>query len=192
MTQEDLAAHMGISRQAVSRWESGTVVPDAMHVLCLSELFGVSMETLLRDDACIGEEEIKLHTVAIDKHMDGFVIMVTLEVIILLLEVICGFILQNTFLTVLCFVPFVAVVGGFAYGYRCRVRDITQVGMLRQRCYIVSAWLGLYFPVRVVFCAAATLYPRPYYSLVLEAVILLGYLALSTLITVLLKKNPES
>ena len=50
MSQEDLAERLGVSRQAVSRWELGTTLPDAPNLLKLSDLFGVSVDYLLRDD----------------------------------------------------------------------------------------------------------------------------------------------
>nr|MBQ4317947.1 helix-turn-helix transcriptional regulator [Clostridia bacterium] len=50
MTQEQLAETLDVSRQAVSRWEVGSALPDAMNVLQLSRLFGVSADYLLNDD----------------------------------------------------------------------------------------------------------------------------------------------
>ena len=50
MSQEDLAGELEVSRQAVSRWESGETLPDAVNLLKLSDLFGVSSDYLLRDE----------------------------------------------------------------------------------------------------------------------------------------------
>lgn len=49
-SQEELAERMNVSRQAVSRWENGTALPDAQNVLQLSKLFQVSTDYLLNDD----------------------------------------------------------------------------------------------------------------------------------------------
>ena len=49
-TQEDLAAQISISRQALSKWEQGTVIPDTENVLQISKIFGVSTDYLLNDD----------------------------------------------------------------------------------------------------------------------------------------------
>lgn len=49
-TQEDLAARIAVSRQALSRWEQGTVIPDTENVLQLSKAFGTSIDYLLIDD----------------------------------------------------------------------------------------------------------------------------------------------
>ena len=50
MSQEELSDQLGISRQAVSRWEVGSALPDASNILQLSKLFGVSADYLLNDD----------------------------------------------------------------------------------------------------------------------------------------------
>ena len=47
MSQEELADALGVSRQAVSRWEGDSALPDANNVLQLSKLFGVSADYLL-------------------------------------------------------------------------------------------------------------------------------------------------
>lgn len=48
--QEALAEQLGVSRQAVSRWETGSALPDAGNLLQLSRLFGVTADSLLNDD----------------------------------------------------------------------------------------------------------------------------------------------
>lgn len=47
MTQQELAEKMFVTRQAVSRWETGETIPGADMLLQLSRLFGVSVNTLL-------------------------------------------------------------------------------------------------------------------------------------------------
>ena len=54
-SQEELAARMNVSRQAVSKWEGAQAVPDPEKILQLSSLFGVTTDYLLKDD--MEEEE---------------------------------------------------------------------------------------------------------------------------------------
>jgi len=49
MTQEFVAESLGVSRQAVSKWESGTSDPSTSNLLALAKLFGVSAEELLKE-----------------------------------------------------------------------------------------------------------------------------------------------
>lgn len=48
-SQEELASQMGVSRQAVSKWESAASIPDLDKILRLSQLFGVSTDYLLKE-----------------------------------------------------------------------------------------------------------------------------------------------
>ena len=47
MTQEQLAEKLNISRQALSKWENGTSMPDVESVVRISMLFQISLEELL-------------------------------------------------------------------------------------------------------------------------------------------------
>lgn len=49
-SQEELAHQLGVSRQAVSKWESGSSIPDLDKILRLSQLFEVSCDYLLLDE----------------------------------------------------------------------------------------------------------------------------------------------
>lgn len=49
-SQEELAFQMEVSRQSVSKWESGTSIPDLERILKLSELFGVTTDYLLKEE----------------------------------------------------------------------------------------------------------------------------------------------
>ena len=48
MTQEFVAESMGVSRQAVSKWENGTADPSTSNLLKLAKLYGITPEELIR------------------------------------------------------------------------------------------------------------------------------------------------
>lgn len=50
ISQEMLALQISVSRQAISKWELGEATPDTENILRLSELFGVSIDYLLKDE----------------------------------------------------------------------------------------------------------------------------------------------
>lgn len=50
LSQEECAENIGVSRQAISRWEMGTATPDMQNLLAISKLFSVSTDYLIRDD----------------------------------------------------------------------------------------------------------------------------------------------
>ena len=49
-TQEAIAEKLDCSRQVISKWENGTTTPDAEMLQKYSEIFGVSIDYLLKDD----------------------------------------------------------------------------------------------------------------------------------------------
>ena len=49
MTQEFVAETLGVSRQAVSKWESGASTPSTANLMALAKLFGVAADELLKE-----------------------------------------------------------------------------------------------------------------------------------------------
>jgi len=49
MTQEFVAETIGVSRQAVSKWESGTSDPSTSNLFALAKLYGISVENLQKE-----------------------------------------------------------------------------------------------------------------------------------------------
>lgn len=169
ISQEELAEQLNVSRQAVSRWEVGSATPDAGNIVRLSQLFQVSTDYLLLDDAPHNDT-------APSKCSRLMAPLVCLEVMVLLLQVLAFWVLQNPVLSILSLLPFAAILGGFEYACRKTPPQAADLA-LRRRFYQISLWLGSYFPLRLAITALTPLYPRPYSSLTLEAIILAVYLA---------------
>ena len=49
MTQEFVTEHLGVSRQAVSKWETGASDPSTSNLLALAKLYGISAVELLKE-----------------------------------------------------------------------------------------------------------------------------------------------
>jgi len=52
LTQEKLAEELNVSRQAVSKWESGMAYPDISNLIQISNLMHVTVDYLVRDQEC--------------------------------------------------------------------------------------------------------------------------------------------
>ncbi|TCO73114.1 helix-turn-helix domain-containing protein [Marinisporobacter balticus] len=50
LSQEELASALGVSRQALSKWECNTSIPDISKIVALSNYFSVSTDYLLKDE----------------------------------------------------------------------------------------------------------------------------------------------
>lgn len=64
ISQEKLAEKIGVSRQAVAKWEVGQSYPDMRNLILLSELFRTSIDKLVKDkedENCIYENNIIAH-----------------------------------------------------------------------------------------------------------------------------------
>lgn len=58
-TQEEVADKIGVSRQAVAKWEKGETVPDINNCLALAELYGVTLDDLVNYSDDKGEIGIR-------------------------------------------------------------------------------------------------------------------------------------
>ena len=189
-SQEELAQQLHVSRQSISRWETGTALPDAENLLQLSRLFGVTADYLLNDDYQSDNDLPKVQAVKTDGMHQIMIILATLEVMVFILQFMAVFMLQSGVFGVLTFVPFVAIVGGFEYAYQKNIAHRnSHTAAFRKRFYKVSIWLGCYFPVRLAVMALSVFYPRPYLSLAKECVIVVLYLMTVTLLTLELEKR---
>lgn len=59
LSQADLADKLGVTAQAVSKWETGATLPDIELLLELSKLFGVSVNELLEDNSLISKLAVR-------------------------------------------------------------------------------------------------------------------------------------
>ena len=69
MTQEELAEKIGVSRQAVAKWESGETAPDINSCIALAKLFDVTVDSLIHHS----EQESGLVVPPKGKHFFGAV-----------------------------------------------------------------------------------------------------------------------
>lgn len=59
LSQEELAEKIGVSRQAVSKWERAEASPDTDNLILLAKVYGVTLDELLMGSTAVREEEKK-------------------------------------------------------------------------------------------------------------------------------------
>lgn len=69
LTQEQLAERLEVSRQSVSKWESGASYPETDKIMQICDMFNVSMDDLLRGDV---RREFASDNASYDRHMNSF------------------------------------------------------------------------------------------------------------------------
>lgn len=78
-SQEELADLIGVSRQSVSKWESAASIPDIQKIIKMSEVFGVSIDYLLKDEIDLPETSQVEKTSDIGADSESSVKSVSLE-----------------------------------------------------------------------------------------------------------------
>ncbi len=71
LTQEELAERLDVSRQAISKWESDKAIPNIEKMLKISELYGVSVDFLLKGNASDLEAKEKITAVSEEQKEAG-------------------------------------------------------------------------------------------------------------------------
>lgn len=56
LTQEQVAEDLAVSRQAVSKWESGKAIPDIENLMYISNLYDISLDELIKGDDSVGQK----------------------------------------------------------------------------------------------------------------------------------------
>lgn len=64
LSQDELAEKIFVSRQSISNWENGRTYPDIKSLLLLSEVFGVSLDQLVKGDIDTMKKEISAQEIA--------------------------------------------------------------------------------------------------------------------------------
>lgn len=193
MSQEELAEKLNVSRQAVSRWEVGSAMPDAVNILQLSKLFGVTADYLLNDEYTSDQEIPLVQEAKQDQSKLILFFLIILEFLNLPMQFMTVVILdRNLFLCILSFIPFLALLGGFEWGFRKRKAQRTKEHFtFRKRFYVISAWLGTYFPIRLLITLFTSFDIGPNSVWIKECTILTLYIGVAALLTLSIEKRNQ-
>lgn len=63
LSQEQLAEQIGVSRQSISKWETGQSAPELDKLVVLSQIFGISTDELLGNNVAMSENAIPVNPV---------------------------------------------------------------------------------------------------------------------------------
>ena len=71
LSQEELGAELKVSRQTISKWESGQSYPDFQRLVLLSDYFGLTLDELVRD---VDVADVRAKNLNSEKHPERFVV----------------------------------------------------------------------------------------------------------------------
>ena len=71
MSQEKMAELIGVSRQAITKWENGTGTPDIANLVAIAELFQISLDELLLNEKRGKKQSEYLYESTTEYDIDG-------------------------------------------------------------------------------------------------------------------------
>ena len=74
LSQEGLAEQVGVSRQAISKWERNEATPDVYNLSALAQAFNVSLDDLINPEGETSVEKVKLVRLDLKKKSEIFII----------------------------------------------------------------------------------------------------------------------
>lgn len=197
MSQEELADKLDVSRQAISRWEMGTAMPDAPNLLKLSDTFNVSVDYLLKDN--YEESHEKPLGYELGEKIRGTDWTSVFKKIFAVIMIICQ--VENFILAVISPNYFGAYVGLFIAAVSCGLNILIfelvfrffKDKSYRKLYYSVSVWCFMAVPamaVRIITAPVVQFFTHEGVSSLLGIIAgALFYLIVCVTVTVLLNKK---
>lgn len=195
MSQEMLAERLLVSRQAISRWESGETMPDGENLLRLSRLFQVSADYLLHDEY-EGDEDIP----AVKEVEENMLKRRKMSIFFLwaagggaVSMMIGAFIWLYYSSPIGIIVSFVGYMASILYFKTNMFKTVEgdEVYSWKKKLIRTYIWLLGLFPGMILFRDILGLYPRPMNSFVVAAIGLLIYLVICGGVTLALRDKGE-
>lgn len=190
LSQEQFAEKLGISRQSVSKWESGQATPELDKIVLLSEIFGVTTDSLLKEDAAPPERHPDWEDSSHWNDMAGSVLTAIgtgLNVVGLLVFAVVWYVWQT---------PLAFGAGLLPQIISCTFFEVTknalaqtQASAARKKFYRINLWLLLPIPILFLTASAFDLYPNPHAWPVMVFAAAIVYLASALSSRYLLQKK---
>ena len=154
-SQEELADKIGVSRQAVSKWESEQSTPDVEKIILLSEYFEVTTDYLLKGVEPVGEKEKKSDITFICN-----TVATALNLLGIVMSVFIWYSIQETGAVIagLVFVILGTMVHVIGLGQSSRKQKISTI----YRFWKINVWTVIFIPLALVYNVIMEGIPAPY------------------------------
>ena len=194
MSQEELAEKLEVSRQAVSRWEQGSAMPDMINLSKISKLFGVTADYLINDEITSDSEVPIVRKTENDMKKRGreigFRILVCLQFFGMFWQII-GYVtspfygrgmlwLLGGFGVMLC------VIGIFAF--EIIFRGLEETPRYRKTFYTATAWCITLAPIAIAIDVASHFIVVPYPYLMIQFAEIATYFIFNLIATAIIRR----
>ena len=145
LSQEELADRVGVSRQAVSKWESGQSMPDLDKVILLSEYFSVTTDYLLKG---VEEPPKKFIKPKADARLLG-VIATVFNLLGLFISCLTWYEKQRA--TDLIIALVFMLIGCMLFGIGQYDAQLESKPLAKRNFWIVNIWVLLFIPLSLLY-----------------------------------------
>ena len=155
ISQEELADNIGVSRQAVSKWESEQSTPDVEKIILLSEYFEVTTDYLLKGVEPVGEKEKKSDITFICN-----TVATALNLLGIVMSVFIWYSIQETGAVIagLVFVILGTMVHVIGLGKSSGKQKISTI----YRFWKINVWTVIFIPLALIYNVIMEGIPAPY------------------------------
>lgn len=162
MSQEELADKIGVSRQAVSKWESEQSMPDIQKIIIMSDYFGVTTDYILK-----GIEQSKQS----DKKADANIFVITATVLNFIGFIVAAAIWYEEQVATAIAIGFILMaMGGMIFGIGTVVAAEQTKKNAIYRFWFVNIWILAFIPISIIYNGLFIGIIAPYPILVLPLI----------------------
>ena len=144
LSQEDLADKIGVSRQAVSKWESEQSIPDIDKIIIMSEFFEVSTDYILKGIEAEKPDRKKVFGARI-----CVIIATALNLLGLVISCAIWYEKQNAFAIMVGFI--FMVLGCIVFGIGISGTAYKEKAVTKRRFYSINIWLLSFMPLSILY-----------------------------------------
>ena len=147
ISQEELADKLGVSRQAISKWESEQSSPDIEKVIIMSEFFEVTTDYLLK-----GIEPVPDKTAVIEQKPDAGIFTIIGTAFNIMGVVVAAMVwYEEQIATATAVGLILMIVGCMVYGIGMMVSEPTSIKRAKLRFRVVNVWILTFMPLSILY-----------------------------------------
>lgn len=189
ISQEELAEKIGVSRQAVSKWESEQSLPDMEKIILLSNYFEVTTDYILKGIDVVSADA------SLDQDNPNAMIFTSVGTAFNFIGVIVAAMIwyEQQSATATAVGLILTVIGCMIFGIGMSVSDVATRAKAKRVFLTINVWLLIFVPMSLVYNILSGFkgtapYPLPFGSFKRYAAFWIAYIVVGTGIDVMLYK----
>lgn len=147
ISQEELADKIGVSRQAVSKWESEQTLPDIEKVILLSNFFEVTTDYLLK-----GIEPVSNEPILENEKLNANIFSIVGTAFNFMGIIVAALVWYEEQVATATAVGLIfMVIGCMIYGIGMNVSDKLTIARAKRTFWTINVWILIFIPLSIVY-----------------------------------------